>query len=48
MKRTLLGVLFDFLTVAAFMAAIVALIYISDKLQQHKHTEKCLIEEKLK
>jgi len=48
MKRILLGVLFDFLTVAAFMAAIVALMYISDKFQPHKHTEKCLIEEKLK
>lgn len=48
MKRFLLSVLFDFLTVAAFMAAIVALIYVSNKLQPHKHTDKCLIEEKLK
>lgn len=48
MKRVLLGVLFDFVTVAAFMAAIVALMYISNKLQSHKHTDKCLIEEKLK
>lgn len=48
MKRIVFGVLFDFLTVAAFMAAIVALVYISNKLQPHKHTDKCLIEEKLK
>ena len=48
MKRILLGVLFDFLTVAAFIAAIVALMYISNKFQPHKHTDKCLIEEKLK
>jgi len=48
MKRILLGVLFDFVTVAAFIAAIVALMYISNKMQPHKHTDKCLIEEKTK
>lgn len=48
MKKALLSILLDFLTVAAFMAAIVALIYISNKFQPHKHTDKCLIEEKLK
>jgi len=48
MKKALLNILFDFLTVAAFMAAIVALMYISNKMQPHKHTDKCLIEEKLK
>lgn len=48
MKRIFLGVLFDFLTVAAFMAAIVALVYVSNKLQPHKHTDKCPIEEKQK
>lgn len=48
MKRILLGVLFDFVTVAAFIAAIVALMYISNKMQPHKHTDKCLNEEKIK
>ncbi len=48
MKKFFLEILFDFITIAVFGAAIVALMYISNKMQPHKHTDKCLIEEKTK
>ena len=48
MKKFILEMIFDFVTVLAFAIAIIALFYISKTLQPHKHTDKCLIEEKLK
>jgi hypothetical protein len=47
-KKAIAEIIFDIITVAVFGAAIVALMYISNKMQPHKHTDKCLIEEKTK
>jgi hypothetical protein len=47
-KKAVIEIVFDVITVAVFGAAIVALIYISRNLQPHKHTNKCLIEENKK
>jgi hypothetical protein len=47
-KKAIVEIVFDIITIAVFGAAIVALMYISNKMQPHKHTDKCLIEEKTK
>lgn len=48
MQKFWLEVLFDFFIIAVFMTVVIISMFVSNKIKQHVHTDKCLIEENQK